>query len=824
MVRKIAAKILIVSMALGLMLTGYKSGLETAVARGDQLSGLPTVEFAQAVQAAQTVSSVLANIPENAAAAAMSIEKIRTETYYTTGLNTSDTLYWINGDQLSSEETILVNSLMGIVAQTQSQIYLYYKDEHVWFEALREYYGIQMIEIKGVWSLVDQFKSHIKNNGYVRFRWYRADDSVYNSSITDPYGNLNTATMIAGQERYVIVGDTLRAQAEARGLVMREDATGETNPQGSKHHYFDQLDCIDQLQDTLNQHLVLFQNTDWPNMRDIAIALKMAVWKQKDAAFEEQSYVLERLGENGLILGWFAEEYAGVKLGGMYGWATAGSDTGKNFSVFAGLKKSALIQKPRLKNEAENGRAVHYVCFSHSDGDAPSYAGAGKNYAEHPGVYGASNRGAIPMGWTTAPENFELAQIVPKLLYSRATANDEFIAGISGMGYMMADVFKATQLNEFAKRTAEWLSAMNMPIVQIILDPVDNMPKSTYDRVLGTYARYDAIKGGYLYYQMQRYVSYSHPGAVYWVNDKPFVDIRESLWGERDMSISGTEMRLTATADKENIISRMAYRINNYPKTPNKIDGYTFVNVHTWTYSYDDVVQLVGMLGPDVVVVTPSQMIELIAKNVPHVDANPDQTLNYAQNAHDPANVNAPAGIPLQEIPYPNMPLFKYESTGTQEATDRLSFDFSDHTTQGWIFKPGSRSLESLNLIKYSEDSQTKYAIRMVGTQYNSAGLNIISAGLYNTIDLAAPKNKITISYTATGGPAYRVKRVDGGIETIISSGTNGWVNFPASSLTTSKEIPLSLPLPAGQTQILIEFQDAGLSGSDVQLRGITIS
>ena len=54
--------------------------------------------------------------------------------------------------------------------------------------------------------------------------------------------------------------------------------------------------------------------------------------------------------------------------------------------------------------------------------------------------------------------------------------------------------------------------------------------------------------------------------------------------------------------------------------SPTTIEGYTAINLHPWSMSYQDAVKLVSLLDENVVVVTADDFIRLITENVPHED------------------------------------------------------------------------------------------------------------------------------------------------------------------------------------------------------------
>ena len=81
-----------------------------------------------------------------------------------------------------------------------------------------------------------------------------------------------------------------------------------------------------------------------------------------------------------------------------------------------------------------------------------------------------------------------------------------------------------------------------------------------------------------------------------WSAGKPFVSVREALWESDPIAL--------------------AAKINHYPKTPDKAEGYTLVVVHVWSQSYGDVVRLTETLDLNVRVVGPEEFLTRIRLNV----------------------------------------------------------------------------------------------------------------------------------------------------------------------------------------------------------------
>ena len=112
---------------------------------------------------------------------------------------------------------------------------------------------------------------------------------------------------------------------------------------------------------------------------------------------------------------------------------------------------------------------------------------------------------------------------------------------------------------------------------------------------------------GLLY--LNYYKNNSYEGKIVWSNNKPVVSCRDLLWG-------GLE-------DETELINNINTRVNlGYTdiKNPN---SYTFVYVHVWSNTMDNVNDVITKLNknPKVRIVTPDVFMRLIEKNIPHIDS-----------------------------------------------------------------------------------------------------------------------------------------------------------------------------------------------------------
>jgi hypothetical protein len=63
-------------------------------------------------------------------------------------------------------------------------------------------------------------------------------------------------------------------------------------------------------------------------------------------------------------------------------------------------------------------------------------------------------------------------------------------------------------------------------------------------------------------------------------------------------------------------LEKIADAINNAPRDPSSIEGYSTVVVHAWSYGMDDVARFVKLLNKDVKVVGAYDFVDLVNNNL----------------------------------------------------------------------------------------------------------------------------------------------------------------------------------------------------------------
>ena len=691
---------------------------------------------------------------------------------YFTNYKTAKTLYYIDASTFDLATLDMMMSLQGIVAKKESQIFLYYPSEKIIFETLKDTYGINMVKVDDPWILVDKFKGYLNNNGYVRYIVYEEGETYFEEPFAPD--SVNVAATIAGQENYLMIDESLVAKAKAHGLVERENALN-----------YDGYMIFEKYKDKVNQRVFASTAKYDHALYDVTISLGCMAYRG-----EEMEWMLSQLEPDGYVIGWYNNEGAGVKIASMNGYATLPLDHARNFTVYAGLEHEKVEQKNSIKYATENKKDVHYVTFIMSDGDNLNYDLAMMTSNSY---MGTKSLGEIPFGWSYSPATYEWLPIATKYLYSnKMTYNDNFLAAVNGYGYMHPDIYPQNKIEDFAKRTAEYMKMTDMKYITLA-SFVDDTSK--LDSFIPSFSQYDQILGGHFNDMSsygQCYVHSEYGGGVVWYNDKPFIYDREAL--ALDWQITKDRSLTIETA-----ISEMAYRINNiYERNINSIEGYTIINVHPWSVKYEDCVTLVEQFNDDVVVVTPSEFFELVTKNVPHEDyldmfgKNLCGIFDYTDAEVDSENH------------FINIDTFK-----RLKVTTDLSFDFTENKGTGsWKLKSGTTENDNI----YYNGSDVYMAARKLSADNNADNQ------IYNKVKLPANAKKFT--YSIKGNASTRLLAVTESGEVINLS---YWEQLESAS--EFKDVTVDISQVAGKTvTLLLQMQDDRGAAVSCNIRNIKIS
>lgn len=511
----------------------------------------------------------------------------------------SDKLYILDSSTFrSKDERHMAVSLQGVVAKTTPLIYIVTNSaDNSYLEEI-EKSGVELIrtdENGEKWtleSLLGKFRSYIADSGYVLYR------------ESEKAEGLNAATNLAAIYGWLPVPESLKQLAVNAGLSLKEDFSDDT------YNLIFQWSFFEKYKDKFNYNALASLKYEVTGIRDLAIQQGFYTFYIDDNEDTTllRGRVMEYAGDNTPVLGWVKYEVAFVEQASKEGNIALPSDHSHNNSYLASFRCDIPEQKHKVTKEYTDP-TKHYCAIVFSDGDNLQWIQNG--YSEYYQKLALENQ--FPVTWSFPPLLQEFSPVTVKRIYSDATENDYFMAGVSGAGYIHPTEYPFEALGGFTDLTAASMMKSNLEYVQIL----DGTPQNEIDDKILTdrleyYARYSNIKGGVLSLDPDRYEG--GKGRIYFVNDKPFISYRLSLWHPDGEGTSIT----TEWLDEQ------AAKVNSYPADIKSINGYSVINVHPWTVSVENLAYFVSRLDEDIVLVTLDELMEMINKNIPHNNAKPE--------------------------------------------------------------------------------------------------------------------------------------------------------------------------------------------------------
>ena len=319
----------------------------------------------------------------------------------------------------------------------------------------------------------------------------------------------------------------------------------------------------------------------------------------KDEAFRKM--IFSSLDENGKVLGWGPDEHTNVEICSKYGVDMTAADWSYNLSVLSSFNTKAQIQN--INKNIDNEDGVHYVTFIMSDGDNQQWL-LGSNYSMK-NWFGSPHRGKFNLGWSLNQSLYYLAPTVFNKYYEAAEENnntDNFIVSPSGNGYMYPSKYPYDKLDSYTKRLNDYMSKVDQHHV-LILDDKAFYKKEIWDKYTSK-SNIDSLL--YLNYNINN----AYKRKIIWSNDKPIISCRDLLWG-------GLE-------DENQLINNINEKVKSGYTDISNPNSYTFVYVHVWSNTMDNVNDVVNKLTQNskVRVVSPDTFVKLIKDNVSHTDTN----------------------------------------------------------------------------------------------------------------------------------------------------------------------------------------------------------
>jgi hypothetical protein len=220
----------------------------------------------------------------------------------------------------------------------------------------------------------------------------------------------------------------------------------------------------------------------FPMFRDYAVANgAMVFWLDPTDADETALFerILDRVQPNTPYLGWFPSaeqggEDAGVQLASEHSVYTLAADYFLNMSVFSGIRAPVVLRRmppvPPLQNKI-------YVTFTMSDGDNLQYDQHRLRF-----LWDDRARGKVPINWSVSPLLLDGAPAILSRYQAQATANDVFVAGPSGAGYVFPGSFPDATFDLFTKLTGSYMSRTGLTSIYALnRQDANDVPLSTVE-------------------------------------------------------------------------------------------------------------------------------------------------------------------------------------------------------------------------------------------------------------------------------------------------------------------------------------------------------
>lgn len=487
-------------------------------------------------------------------------------------------LYVISENDMTKAEQTMIATLQGLIsAKSDHQIYILSSNEpdyKIWLEDLKDNYHVKYKNIKDPWKLLKKFKPYI--NGYI----------LYNP-LNPP--SINNACTLASLKDSIVIDKTLESNVKNCGINNLIQDCSDTD----KYWAYNTLWNLG-----LNHSTVIELSPDKSMaLRDYAIMSKSLIFYEDEvAATTLRETIFKSMDDTSHCLGWGPDEHTNVDIASKFGVDVIAADWSYNLSVLSSYPSPSINPKTTNK-EIPKEDNVHYVTFIMSDGDNQQWY-LGSNYSSVK-WYGSPYRDNLNIGWSISPSLYYLAPTVFDQYYKSASSskyNNKFLVPPSGNGYMYPSKFPSDKLDAYTKILSDYMKEVNENSV-IILD--DN---SFYrDDLWCKYTCHSNINGLF-YLNYSRHDDYK--GKIIWSNNKPIVSCRNLLW-------DGIEDEIQLVAAINNRI-HLGYTDVKSP------DSYTFVYVHAWSKTLDNVQDVITKLNenPKVRIVDPDTFIDLIQQNI----------------------------------------------------------------------------------------------------------------------------------------------------------------------------------------------------------------
>ena len=525
-----------------------------------------------------TIGVVATLVPSLATACSYSNNQVEHTSVYWKTPKIANTIYCINGADLSTAMRITLESLQGILAQTEARIFIYSgdQDRDNWLYDMQAIYGFITKDISDPWQLINMYRNEFGS----KYIYYTAQtENNHDNSV-------NYAATLAGVQKHILIEKSLVTKAQSYGYKQAEDATS-----------YSIINLIGQYGHILTPTMLINQKPTEIGLRDYAIASKSMCSYLEYEDESEKELVTQWLRSNAAVLGWNDDELNFVKWLSEQNLVALASNHCVNLSLYSVYNPKCVYKQKRRSKKIIPDKNKHYVALVMSDGDNLQWMQGSFKSSDW---FGSKYRGQFPMSWTISPSTYDLNATALDYYYEKMSDNDYFITSPSGYAYRNLGDCKNN--NYFTETSLKYMHDTDQHVINFL-----DWYTCTKPEEFTGFMQSDQVKGA-VWSENQLYLSGG--GEVYWINDKPIISMRDGLWDR-----SEGDLRVAETAK----------RVNAYPCDPYKIDGYTVLICGCWVEGkMDKVKEFVDLLDDHVELVTADQLIDMVIENVPHEYAKPE--------------------------------------------------------------------------------------------------------------------------------------------------------------------------------------------------------
>lgn len=202
-------------------------------------------------------------------------------------------------------------------------------------------------------------------------------------------------------------------------------------------------------------------------LRDYAVATRaMPFWLASNDAPEEAALmdrIFAAVPRGTPYLGWYSDEFSGVRIASRRGVYTLAADFLDNATVLGGVPARVRPQRPVAAPALEN---KVYLTFTFSEGDNLQYD------QHHMRVlWEDAGRGKVPLNWSISPLIRDVAPMIWAHYQRTATPNDLLVAGPSGAGYFYPSLWPADDLPAFLRQSRDrYLRQLGLDVMYALDD------------------------------------------------------------------------------------------------------------------------------------------------------------------------------------------------------------------------------------------------------------------------------------------------------------------------------------------------------------------